>query len=265
MKKLCCGLLAATLPVCAWAQSTTASQDATDASPPSRWRLGVGVVAVDNSYVGVGTRLTPFPLVSFEGERFFFRGISGGAHLWKAGGFTLDAIVGTGFNNVSASDFSRSALARRGIDRSDLDNRNRSIDVGFAGSWRGEAGQFRLEAKTDVSGQSKGQEYAARYSYPLHWGRFTITPNAGATYLSSKVANYYYGIHPEEERRGVPGYRPNGALIPDVGVNVARPLGGRWMLMLNAKYSALPSKISDSPLIDGSRATSVFVAISRAL
>jgi len=265
MKKLCSCLLIMLMPASVWAQSTTASDDQADAATASRWRLGLGVAVSDNAYIGQGSKVTPFPLVDFEGDRFFFRGITGGIHLLKSDGFVVDAIITTGFNNIDASDFDRAALARRGINRNDLEDRDRSIDAGFAASWTGRLGQLKAVAKTDISGSSEGAEYSLEYGYPLQWGGFRITPTVGATFLSSKVADYYYGIHPDEVRRGVPGYEPGGALIPQVGVNLTRPIGAKWALMIGARYSVLPDKISNSPLIDGSHGSSVLVGFSRAL
>ncbi len=258
---LCMLLVAA--PSAAWAQSAVVQDDRADAAAPSRWRLGLGVVASDNAYAGRSTQLTPFPLVEFEGERFFFRGITGGVHLLKSGGLALDAIVTTGFNNIDADDFGRAKLARRGIDRNDLQDRKRSIEAGLAATWSSAAGRFRLEAKSDISGNSEGQEYAFNYAYPLHAGGFAIAPNVGATFLSAKVADYYYGIHGKEMRRGVPGYRPGGALVPEAGVTVSHAIGANWALMVSARYRALPDKISDSPLVDGDHGMSVFVGFSR--
>jgi MipA family protein len=264
MKKLCSFLLVVLMPASVWAQSTAAPDEQADAAAASRWQLGLGVLVSDNAYAGQGSKITPFPLVEYEGDRFFIRGITGGVHLLKSNGFVVDAIVTTGFNNINAGDFNGADLARRGVNRGDLDDRDRSIDAGFAASWTGNLGQLKAVAKTDISGNSEGAEYSLEYGYPMQWGGFRITPMAGATFLSSKVADYYYGIHPDEMRRGVPGYEPGGSLIPQAGVNFVRPIGAKWTLMINAKYSVLPDKISTSPLVDGSHGSSVLVGFSRA-
>lgn len=265
MKKLSCFVLMALMPASVWAQSTTAPDDSTDAATASRWRLGLGVAVFDNGYVGRGSQVLPLPIVDYAGDRFFIHGILGGVHLLKSDGFVVDAIVTPGFNNIDRSDFSRADLARRGINRSDLQNRDVSVDAGFAATWTGGLGQLKAVAKTDISGHSEGPEYSLDYGYPLQWGGFKITPSVGATFLSAKVADYYYGIHSAEVRRGVPDYKPGGSLIPDVGVNVIRPIGAKWALMINVKYNALPDKISNSPLIDGSHGSMVMVGFSRAL
>ena len=267
MKKLCSCLLLVIMPASVWAQSTastTSLEDQVDATGSSRWRLGLGVAAIDNGYVGQGAKLTPIPLVSYEGQHFFFRGITAGIHLLKSDSIALDAVITPGFGGINASDFSRADLARRGINRDSLQDRSRSIDAGLQATWKGSAGQLKFEATSDISGNSKGQEYSLGYGYALRMGAFTVTPSAGVKFLSNKVANYYYGILPEEVRRGLPNYRPGAALIPEIGVSLSRPIGPKWALIINAKYSELPNKISNSPLVDGNNTTSVFVGFSRA-
>ena len=267
MKKAFCYFVLAIMPASAWAQSRTSLSDQANVENPSRWRLGLGVVASNDGYVGQGTKLTPIPLVNFEGKRFYFRGITGGAHLFEAdqaNGFALDAIVTVGFGGINAGDFSRADLARRGIDRSKLEDRGSSFGAGFLGTWTGRIGQIELEATSDISGNSKGQKYSLKYGYALHAYDFTITPSIGATYLSSKVSDYYYGIHNVEVRRGVPDYRVgSGATIPEVGVSVFKPIGKKWAMFFMASYGVLPSKIKNSPLIDGSNKSTVVIGLER--
>ncbi len=58
-----------------------------------RWGLGLGTAVSGAVYAGEDTRLTPFPLVSYQGERFYWRGIGGGAHIMKRGGFSPSAAL----------------------------------------------------------------------------------------------------------------------------------------------------------------------------
>lgn len=266
MKKIGMYALMTTLPVCALAHAQSSSEGsvATGGSSP-QWQLGIGVISSNHDYAGSGNQVTPIPLIDFEGKRFFFREIEGGLHLWKSAqrNFTVDAIIKPGFNSINAKDFSRVILADRGINRDDLDNRNRSIDVGIAATMRWTAGQLHLEATSDVSSNSNGPELSMQYGYPMKWGRFHVEPAVGATLLSRNVANYYYGIHRDELARGVPRYLPGSAVIPEASISIARPLGAKWELMLNAKVQELPRNIKDSPIVAGSHGSSLFIGLTR--
>src|ERR1700742_3487559 len=85
MKVLTRTLALLTLPLAAAAQESSA--------PPDRWALGLGAAAIDSPYAGEGERIRAFPLITYEGERVFLRGISGGVHLLQSGGFSIDAIL----------------------------------------------------------------------------------------------------------------------------------------------------------------------------
>lgn len=235
------------------------------AQQPSRWGLGVGAAVSDSVYTGEGTRVTPFPLVSYQGERFYWRGIQGGAHLVKRAGFSLDATLSARFDGIDRDDFGVLELAERGIDRNLLEDRDDAFDLGLAGSWRGAMGQLDVGVKGDVTSTSKGYEANLTYSYPFQWGATRIAPNVGVSHLSKKLSNYYYGTLPEEVARGVANYQPGSAAVPRIGIDVMRPFAGNWAFIGNVAYRKLPTKLSDSPLVEKDKdgSVSAFIGFSR--
>lgn len=231
----------------------------------SRWGLGLGAAVSDAVYAGEGTRVTPFPLVTYEGERFFWRGIRGGAHLFDRDGFAVDAILAARIDGIDRDDFGVTELAARGIDRALLDDRDHGLDLGLAGAWRGALGQLELEVKADVTGTSKGYEAGVRYAYPFQWGGARVSPHVGVSHLSKKLSNYYFGTLPDETARGVVDYKPGSATVPRIGVDIVRPFGTRWAFIGNVTYKKLPGKLSDSPLVenDTDGVASAFFGVSR--
>jgi outer membrane protein len=168
-------------------------------------------------------------------------------------------------DGIDRSDFGRRELADRGIDRSLLEDRDDAIDMGIAATWTGGLGQLELAVKSDISDASDGYEAGLKYGYPIQWGRSSVTPGVGISYLSKKLANYYYGTLPGEVDRGVVDYRPGSATVQRVGLDFARPFAERWVFIANATYEHLPGKITDSPLVDKDTngAMSAFIGISR--
>ncbi len=250
------------------AQSSAASSASADTARPMqgpRWSLGAGAAVSDSVYAGEGTRFTPFPLIAYQGERFFWRGIGGGAHLIQRDGFALDATLSARMDGIDRDDFGRAELARRGIDQALLADRDDGLDLGMAMTWRGAAGQLELDVKGDVSGASKGYETTLKYAYPIQWGSTRISPSIGVAHLSKKLANYYYGTLPEEVARGVGAYQPGSALVPRIGVDVVRPFATRWVFIGSVAYKKLPGKLADSPLVekDTDGAVSAFVGVAR--
>ncbi|WP_411880893.1 MipA/OmpV family protein [Polaromonas sp. YR568] len=231
----------------------------------SPWGLGLGVAARTDIYAGESAKLRAVPLVSYQGEKFFWRGISGGYHLLDRDGFTLDATLGVRFGGIKKEDYGTAELAARGINRNLLEDRDRGLDLGISGAFKGTMGVVELALKADVSGASKGYEASARYGYPMQWGTAMVTPHVAVSHYSSKLANYYYGTLDAEVARGVVNYKPGSAVIPRIGVDLMQPFAGKWMLTGGLSYSALPGKIRNSPLVDkdAKGVTSVFVGVSR--
>ena len=231
----------------------------------SPWGLGAAVVARTDIYAGESSKLGAVPLVSYQGEKFFWRGISGGYHLLDREGFALDATLGVRFGGIKKEDFGAAELAARGINRDLLEDRDRGLDLGISGAFKGTMGVVELALKADASGTSKGFETSAKYSYPLQWGSATVTPHVAVAHQSSKMANYYYGTLDAEVARGVVNYKPGSAVIPRIGVDLMQPFAGKWMLTGGLSYSALPGKIRNSPLVDKDvkGVTAVFVGVSR--
>lgn len=230
-----------------------------------RWEIGIGVVARDSPYAGEGTRIRPFPMIRFEGQRFFWRGLAGGVHLFKSESFGIDALVSGRFDGFDIDDLGRAELARNGVDARLLSDRDDALDLGLAVRWEGRAGELTVRALADVTDTSGGYELGADYAYPLQLGQTTLVPGVGVRWLSDDLANYYHGTLDEEIRRGVVAYRADAAVVPQVSLGFQRPLSRNWKLSGGLQYQFLPSEITDSPLMerDVSGTASLRLGISR--
>jgi outer membrane protein len=233
--------------------------------PRPGWGLGAGVVVSSAEYAGEDRRVIPVPLVSYESERFFWRGISGGVHLYRQQGYTLDATLSARFAGIDKKDFGVRELAGRGINRDLLEDRKDSLDIGLAAGWNGDYGKLDIGLKADATGASKGFEGSLKYGYPVKLRGTRITPYAGVLLMSKKMADYYYGTLASEVARGVVDYKPGRATIPVIGIDVMHPLNKEWTLMGALSYRALPGKLKDSPLVDKDTkgSASLMVAVSR--
>jgi outer membrane protein len=234
--------------------------------PRQGWGLGLGVVVSSAVYAGEDRRVIPVPLVSYESDRLFWRGIGGGVHLYRQQGFSLDATLSARFSGIEKKDFGVRELAARGINRDLLDDRDDSFDLGLAAGWSGDLGKLELGIKGDIGGASKGFEGTVKYGYPIKLaGGTRITPHAGASFMSTKMANYYYGTLDTEVARGVVNYKPGSAVRPVIGIDIMHPINRDWMALGGLSYSSMPSKLKDSPLVekDTKGSTSLIFMVSR--
>lgn len=249
----------------ALAQSPTDTTDQTLPAPDDRWTLGIAVAAIESPYAGEGTRFQPLPLVRFQGERFFLRGGDAGLHLIKRDTFAVDAFVSARLDGVDVDDLGRTELAANGIDATLLEDRDDGVDAGLAVGWFGRAGRITVRAVADVSGTSDGLEASINYGYPFRRGRNTLEPIVGVRWMSSDLADYYYGTLDSEVARGAPLYRPGSVVVPSVGLSFARSLTPRWTLIGRIAYDVLPDEITDGPLLeqDTDGAASIMVGVGR--
>jgi outer membrane protein len=241
----------------------TATQAFADES--SQWGLGVGAVISDNPYAGRGTRYTPLPLITYESDRLFFRGITGGVHLLNHEGMKINAIVEARLDGIDAKDFGRQELAAHGVNRDLLDDRDDSADAGFTLGFEGRYGEVDVKLLADILDVSGGYEASLQYGYPFKISdRLALTPKVGVTWLSDDLAQYYYGTSDKEMARGVVSYKPDAAAIPEIGIGLSYRFAGRWMLLGNLSYKSLPNEIGNSPLLESDRAASLLIGVLRA-
>lgn len=242
-------LLFVLVPSTAFAQSSVV-EDVTSNYGSSRWQVGAGASISDSPYAGEGTRITPVPWISYEGRRIFWRGVSGGVHVFDGDAFTFDAVAAGRFDGFDIGDLDRRQLERNGLDPSLLEDRDSGLDVGVAANWRGRAGDLKLQALADATDSSGGYEVSIDYGYSWQLGETVLITSVGASWLSRDTVRYYYGTLDEEEARGVTAYRPDAALVPQVQLGFVRPLGEKWRLFGSLSYRFLPDEITDSPFLE---------------
>jgi MipA family protein len=249
-------------PVLALACLATAP--ALQAQETHRWSVGGGAAVVDSPFAGEDTRVIPYPLVTYEGERFFFRGIGVGARLFSTSSFRVDGLLQARLQGWDADDLGLEALAVNGVDRTLLEDRDHSADAGLQFTSRGSYGDVQLQLLADVTDASRGYEARLDYTYGIEISpRFQLRPGASVSWLSDDMANYYFGLLDEEVERGLSAYRPDAVVIPSLSVGAVYTLTKSWTLTGAVSYSLLPDEIEDSPLIDSSQVTTFRLGLLR--
>ena len=248
MKKILWLALLSAMSLPAVAQTADDAGQSSDAPP--RFGLGVGVVADERPYAGEGTRTIPFPLVSYNGERFYYMGDTVGWRFIKGDAFELSAVGKLRIDGFDAEDLGRRELAANGINRDLLNDRDFEFDIGLGLRWTGKAGEFSAQFVADATNTSDGDEANFEYAYPIEAGRGNLRPLVGFSVLSDRMANYYYGTLKKEVARGVVDYRPGEVVIPYAGIQYMQPIGEKWSFMAFARYNWLPEEITDSPLVE---------------
>ncbi|WP_157982795.1 MipA/OmpV family protein [Aliidiomarina minuta] len=225
-------------------------------SAQAQWSLGGAVISTDASYKGLDSDTLVVPLVGYEGERFYFRGIEAGYRLNDSRRNRLSA-------HVTASPFRFRPRENKDPQLSQLDSRNFSAEAGMSYQMLTRYGEVELRGGLDMRGN--GHRFSASYSFPLSRDprKWQFGPRVGATYISSEYTDYYYGVSAAEaERTGLNEYSSQDAVNPFYGLGGYYRFGDRLSVLGNYRITKISSKISNSPMAEGSRTTTLFVALS---
>jgi outer membrane protein len=99
---------------------------------------------------------------------------------------------------------------------------------------------------------------------PWRFGPVRLDFGVGAEWQSDDMANYYYGVLPQEARPGRPAYAPGSAVNLTAGAFVFTPVSRRLLLQSFVRYERFDSNIEASPIVDRSGAVTGFAALSYA-
>ena len=248
MLLLCCLCLTA-----AWAededpQEQLAKAAATEAG--SGWIFGGGVAVTDPGYVGYTRQVTPLPLVFYHSGRFFFAGFSAGYLLSNGEHYRFSLVAVPQINRLSADDSPQLA---------GIHTRRWSIAGGANLDLFGDWGRFNTGISHDLLGRNDGTAANAGYQYSFHLGDWALTPGAGLRWESAALTKYYYGVSPAEARPGRPAYAPGSASNPYVSLGFSTSISEHWQFRSNIQYTRFGAAIHDSPIVDRSGSTTLFI------
>lgn len=208
--------------------------------------LGVGALGSTSVYRGDDSHVYPFPMLNYESERFYFRGLGGGYYLWNDGENQLSLTayyLPLGFKPGDNDD------ARM----QQLDKRRGTLMAGAAYRHLAEWGEIRTVLAGDTLDYSNGIIWDTAYLYHFTMGDLNITPGIGASWFSENMNRYYYGVSSQESTRsGFSRYRPGDGWSPYVELSANYRLTPNWSVWAVGRYIRLSDETKDSPIVDSS-------------
>jgi outer membrane protein len=220
-------------------------------SDTTQWWLGAGVGTMRSPYRGVSNRTDPLPFILYESRYVHFFGSTVDLKLPAVDnlGFTLRAkyLPMEGYKS-NYSDALNGMDTRRG-----------SIWLGPTGTWRAPYAKLSLEWLTDASGNSKGNTLKLGIDRAFQYGRYTLTPHAGATWMDSKYVDYYYGVKSSEVTASRPLYAGKSTTDIEAGLRTDYALTRNQLVLIDLTDIRRGTGITDSPLVDKSSSFSIRV------
>jgi outer membrane protein len=233
-----------------------------------RWNFSVALgagVRTNPLVRGESIPLIVIPQFSYYGKRFFIDDLDLGFTMAETERNTLNLVASPSYDrvffyrsdlqNVFVSGFGAgtTVVAAGTPGAAQFPPRSRRVTY-LAGpeytfKYGGVTGQ--LDVLHEITGQNGGDEVRAAIGIPLLKVRGSLTANAGITWKSAAIVNYYYGAS------GI--YAPGSALDPFFKLGYTLPLAGKWRFNAFAEYELLGRAIADSPIVAERHVATAFV------
>lgn len=206
------------------------------------WSLGVIAAIADNPYVGEGSDVLPYPMISYRQGPL------------SIGTFGVDYDVYT-TNRLSFSvGLTPRFTGLLSTDAPELEGVERKITGDLALGMAYEIGadfSADLAFRQELTGEHNGQELVVDLGYDTQLGKVGLQFSTGAAWQSKDLSRFMWGVSTSEARLGRPAYAPGNVVIPYAAANATLPVNDKWTLVGTVRVDFLPNEISDSPIVDG--------------
>ncbi|WP_312656039.1 MipA/OmpV family protein [Kluyvera ascorbata] len=219
---------------------------ATAVQAESKLTLGAGVGIVEHPYKQYDHDLYPVPVINYEGDNFWFRGLGGGYYLWNDGTDQLSVMGYWSPMYFKPGDSDNSQLRK-------LDKRKSTVMAGISWMHHTQYGSLRTALSGDILDNSNGVVWDTAWVYRYTNGGLTLTPGIGVEWNSENQNQYYYGVsHHEAAKSGLRSYDPSNSWSPYLELTANYRFANSWSVYGTARYTRLSDEITDSPMVDKS-------------
>ncbi|MEM1190062.1 MAG: MipA/OmpV family protein [Pseudomonadota bacterium] len=206
-----------------------------------RWGLGVGGIIEDDGYLGLGSETNLLPVLHIETERFQLLGYQLQWNLAEFEHSEFSFVGGYRFDGFEADDAD---------ELEGMEDRDGTVDIGFSYEVETRFGDFEVSAVRDALSKHKGFEVSLEYGLTIPVWRGSLRPYVAYSYMSEDLANYYFGVEPDEAGAHRFAYEVGSASKTTFGVDSLWRLGDRHSLKFELSYTAFDSAIADSPIME---------------
>ena len=211
-----------------------------------KFSLGAGVGVVEHPYKDYDTDVYPVPVINYEGDNFWFRGLGGGYYLWNDATDKLSITAYWSPLYFKAKDSGDHQMRH-------LDDRKSTMMAGLSYAHFTQYGYLRTTLAGDTLDNSNGIVWDMAWLYRYTNGGLTVTPGIGVQWNSENQNEYYYGVSRKvSARSGLRGYNPNDSWSPYLELSASYNFLGDWSVYGTARYTRLSDEVTDSPMVDKS-------------
>lgn len=226
------------------------------ANAENQWSVGAGVGVLNSPYKQYDRDVYPVPVVTYEGDNFWFRGLGGGYYLWNDQTDKLSILAYYAPMHFKPEDSDNHQLRQ-------LDKRKSTMMAGISWVHNTEYGFLRTALAGDTLDNSNGFIWDLAWLYRYTNGGLTLTPGIGVEYTSENYNDYYYGVsHNEAKRSGLHSYEADDGWNPYLELTANYKFAPDWSVYGTGRYSRLSDEVKDSPMVDKSWAGIMSVGVT---
>ena len=212
----------------------------------NQWSVGAGVGVINSPYKQYDRDIYPVPVITYEGDNFWFRGLGGGYYLWNDQTDKLSIMAYYDPTHFKPGDSDSYQLRQ-------LDKRKSTMMAGISWVHNTEYGFLRTALAGDTLDNSNGYIWDLAWLYRYTNGGLTLTPGIGLEYNSDNYNDYYYGVsHKESRRSGLNSYDADDGWSPYLELTASYKFAADWNVYATGRYHRLSDEVKDSPMVDKS-------------
>ncbi len=169
-----------------------------------------------------------------------------GYQLWQQDDSSL-ALIGTNYQQAIGPDLVTAFGKQHIAELEGLELRDSDFLVGLRYQRFWGQHYWAIEAGQDIESHY-GQQLRLLYSYRQQLRNWDLYYNAGVSFSTAKVVDFYYGVRPAESLVNRPAYQAGAGQQLHVGLSALYPLSPNWLLELGLAVNLFSKAYIDSPL-----------------
>lgn len=213
--------------------------------------IGAGAIASKTVYKDMEDKIKPIPVIDYNSNSLYIKSTQIGYKAFNSNDININLFVEARLDGYDSgdSDYFKGMEDRK-------DSIDGGIEISKSLPYRF---QTSLDFKHDILNEHKGFESSLKLSYFYGDNIGMLIPSVGISYLSDKLANYYYGVRIDETTQNRNYYEVGQAYAPFVSLSSMYNFNENWRAILVLKATAYSSEIEDSPIVDNNiKYTGVF-------
>ncbi|OCG60176.1 MipA/OmpV family protein [Gilliamella sp. GillExp13] len=218
--------------------------------------IGGGVGWSNSPYKSYSANYYPIPHIDYDNGLFFIDDLSAGIYAYNQDNQSVSIGARYLSNEFKPHDSDNHQLRL-------LDSRHSTllaeIEYSIDTSW----GSFSSSVGTDVLNESNSILVNTDYTVPYMQGNLIVAPTIGINWANNKHNNYYYGVsHKETSRSGLRYFNADASLTPYAEIATQYSLTQNIATFGGVHIDKLTGDAADSPMMDNSTVTSIYMGVS---